>query len=94
MSRTGSDCIVSAKVVPEHKISKKLYTVTCKIDEQNDSIIYATCEDCPASAGIFITNIIEILRYHLSEPVLTYTICFYRRLQAFSFTIILVGKQK
>ncbi|XP_047042280.1 uncharacterized protein LOC124646217 isoform X2 [Helicoverpa zea] len=51
VSRTGSDCIVSAKVVPEHRISNKLYTVKCKIDEQDNNIINATCEDCPASAG-------------------------------------------
>lgn len=52
VSRTGSICTVSAKVVPEHRISKKLYTVTCEIDEQNDTVINATCKDCPASTGI------------------------------------------
>ncbi|KAJ8713708.1 hypothetical protein PYW07_014078 [Mythimna separata] len=51
VSRTGSECTVTAKIVPEHRISKKLYTVKCNIDEHNDVIIDSVCEDCAASAG-------------------------------------------
>ena len=51
VKRTGSECTVQAKIVPEHRISKKLYTVTSNIDEHNDVVVDSVCEDCAASAG-------------------------------------------
>ena len=60
ISRTGSECIVKAKIVPEHRIANKLYTVTCKIDEQHDTITDSSCDDCAAAEGqlFYSSNII------------------------------------
>nr|XP_049698250.1 uncharacterized protein LOC126055020 [Helicoverpa armigera]XP_049703640.1 uncharacterized protein LOC126056088 [Helicoverpa armigera] len=81
VSRTGSDCIVSAKVVPEHRISNKLYTVKCKIDEQDNNIINATCEDCPASAGGCKHSLLLLfwLAKKTSEPSSTAVQCYWNK---------------
>ncbi|XP_063390036.1 uncharacterized protein LOC134675637 [Cydia fagiglandana] len=53
IQRNDTECILRAKVVPETKLRKKNYIVTVEIDEKNNKVIDATCDndDCPASAG-------------------------------------------
>ncbi|XP_073948111.1 uncharacterized protein [Choristoneura fumiferana] len=46
-----AECIVRAKVVPEHKITKKYYVVTIHLDEKDKNVTDASCDGCPASAG-------------------------------------------
>lgn len=49
--REGTECKVKARVVPEHRVNNKPYTVVCKINEVDDVIIDSICEDCAAAAG-------------------------------------------
>jgi hypothetical protein len=51
MKRVNTECTVRAKVVPEHRITKKYYLVTIHLDESNNNVIDATCDGCSASAG-------------------------------------------
>ncbi|KAL0830148.1 hypothetical protein ABMA28_003605 [Loxostege sticticalis] len=37
--------------IPEHKVRSKQYTVSVIVNEEEEKIISALCEDCPAAAG-------------------------------------------
>ncbi|CAH0599465.1 unnamed protein product [Chrysodeixis includens] len=81
VGRTGSKCTVTAKIVPEHRISKKLYTVTCNIDEHNDVIIDSVCEDCAASGGGCKHSLLLLfwLAKKSSEPSSTAVECYWNK---------------
>lgn len=49
LCREGGECHVKARIVPEHKVNNKPYTVVCKINEVDDVIVDSTCEDCAAN---------------------------------------------
>lgn len=49
--RNGRICTVKGKITPEHKVRAKPYSISCTIDEENEEITYAECDDCPASQG-------------------------------------------
>ncbi|XP_017298545.1 uncharacterized protein LOC108252092 [Diaphorina citri] len=44
-------CTVKGRITPEHRLRATPYNVICVIDEENEEIIDAQCEDCPASEG-------------------------------------------
>lgn len=44
-------CTVKGRITPEHRLRATPYKVICVIDEENEEIIDARCEDCPASEG-------------------------------------------
>ncbi|KAI5721279.1 hypothetical protein M8J77_020779 [Diaphorina citri] len=51
LRRDGSMCTVKGRITPEHRLRATPYKVICVIDEENEEIIDARCEDCPASEG-------------------------------------------
>lgn len=51
--RYGSLCEVRSKVVPEHKLSSKYYTVTVYLNESDNTITDTSCDGCAAAAGKF-----------------------------------------
>ncbi|CAH1640539.1 unnamed protein product [Spodoptera littoralis] len=81
VSRTGSNCVVKARIVPEHRISDKLYTVLCQIDEMNDVIVDSVCQDCAASAGGCKHSLLLLfwLEKRSSEPSPTETCCYWNK---------------
>ncbi|KAI5750303.1 hypothetical protein M8J76_014477 [Diaphorina citri] len=51
LRRDGSMCTVKGRITSEHRLRATPYNVICVIDEENEEIIDAQCEDCPASEG-------------------------------------------
>ncbi|CAG9124563.1 unnamed protein product [Plutella xylostella] len=49
VKREQIQCVVKAKVVPEHKVTIKHYIVTATINEKEDEVIETTCDGCAAS---------------------------------------------
>lgn len=53
LHRAHSICTVKAEVCPEHRIRNKNYSVTVVVNEADESVDKAFCEDCAASLGMF-----------------------------------------
>ncbi|KAJ8966270.1 hypothetical protein NQ314_003638 [Rhamnusium bicolor] len=51
VKREQNVCTVKGRIVPEHKVHNKPYTVSAIFDEANDSILSCQCESCAASQG-------------------------------------------
>lgn len=51
LKRANEQCIVKAKITPEHKVSKKAYNVEAIIDEKEEKVVVCICKDCAASEG-------------------------------------------
>lgn len=47
-------CHVKARITPEHRVKAKPYSVYCIINEDEEEIIKAICEDCAACQGEFL----------------------------------------
>lgn len=54
LKREGTQCIVKARITPEHKVRKTPYNVEAIIDEENETVISCMCKDCPASEGTYV----------------------------------------
>lgn len=46
-------CYVKARITPEHRVKSKPYSVLCIIQEEDEEILKAVCEDCAACQGEF-----------------------------------------
>ncbi|XP_063366313.1 uncharacterized protein LOC134654772 [Cydia amplana] len=81
--REGGECKVKARVVPEHNVNKKPYTVVCIINENDDVIIDSTCEDptCAAAAGGCKHSLLLLfwLVKKSLEPASTSTECYWNK---------------
>lgn len=51
LKRKENTCTVMAQVCPEHKVNTKNYNVLVEIEEEDEEIKNAKCQDCAASAG-------------------------------------------
>ncbi|CAG9760297.1 unnamed protein product [Ceutorhynchus assimilis] len=51
LKRDHPQCIVKARITPEHKIRKQSYLVSVCIDEECHKVIDVKCNDCEASEG-------------------------------------------
>ena len=49
--RQNSICTVQAKICPEHRVRNKNYSAQVVINEDEETIIKAECQDCAASLG-------------------------------------------
>ncbi|XP_073964659.1 uncharacterized protein [Choristoneura fumiferana] len=81
IKRGNTECFVRAKVVPEHKITKKYYLVTIHLDEKSSNIIDATCDGCPASAGGCKHTLVMLywLQKKAAEPSSTSVDCYWAK---------------
>jgi hypothetical protein len=79
IKRKNNICVVKAKITPEHSISKPPYKISCVIDEKNERIKSAKCEDCAASEG-GCKHAIALLFWLLrrsQDPTTTDVICYW-----------------
>ncbi|KAF2881748.1 hypothetical protein ILUMI_24445 [Ignelater luminosus] len=51
VKRENFICTVRARICSEHRVRSKPYSVQVKINEKNEEIVKASCNDCAASAG-------------------------------------------
>lgn len=51
VKKVNSEYVIKGKICPEHRVSKKSYTVTMIVDTTTETVSSVTCEDCPASQG-------------------------------------------
>lgn len=51
VKRIGSECIVRAKITPEHKVRGKGYDVIFRCNEDEEAIKEVHCMDCEAALG-------------------------------------------
>ncbi|CAG9773664.1 unnamed protein product [Ceutorhynchus assimilis] len=78
LKRDHPQCIVKARITPEHKIRKQSYLVSVCIDEECHKVIDVKCNDYEASEGSFqatapIINSDHFLQF--AKTVLTPEIC-------------------
>ncbi|CAG9765631.1 unnamed protein product [Ceutorhynchus assimilis] len=81
LKRDHPQCIVKARITPEHKIRKQSYLVSVCIDEECHKVIDVKCNDCEASEGGCkhgIALIFWLLRRHL-HPSVTSTVCYWKK---------------
>ncbi|KAJ8679197.1 hypothetical protein QAD02_014984 [Eretmocerus hayati] len=74
-------CTVEAKVCPEHTINTKNYNVIVRIDEQEEIISKAECQDCTASQGgcKHAVAFIAWLYRKSQEPPPTSVACYWKK---------------
>lgn len=81
VKREQIQCVVKAKVVPEHKVTIKHYIVTATINEKEDEVIETTCDGCAASEGGCKHTLLLLywLAKRSSEPASTSVQCYWRK---------------
>lgn len=53
LKRDDNKCIVKCRICPEHKVRSKNYTVVVEVDEADEKILIAQCQDCVAAEGSY-----------------------------------------
>ncbi|KAI5719675.1 hypothetical protein M8J76_000484 [Diaphorina citri] len=74
-------CYVKARITPEHRVKSKPYSVLCIIQEEDEEILKAVCEDCAACQGGCKHAIAFVTWLHRRtlEPSVTQTVCYWRK---------------
>lgn len=72
---------MKCKICPEHKVRLKQYTVTVLVDEQEEKVKSALCEDCPAAAGGCKHAVAFLMWLHrrTEEPACTSVECYWKK---------------
>lgn len=81
VKRDNALCTVKCRVTPEHRVRTKPYTVYAIINENEEKIVEAKCEDCAASLG-GCKHIICFLMWLIKrteEPPVTSVTCYWAR---------------
>ncbi|KAI5701528.1 hypothetical protein M8J76_005518 [Diaphorina citri] len=81
IKREGSLCTIKGKITPEHKLRVTPYSQICVINEQDEEILNARCEDCPASEGGCKHRIAFIMWVHRrsEEPSPTEVVSYWKK---------------
>ncbi|XP_047986759.1 uncharacterized protein LOC125226722 [Leguminivora glycinivorella] len=81
LKRDNTTCIVRAKVVPEHKITKKYYLVTVHINENENTIVDTECDGCNARTGGCKHTLVVLywLEKKSTEPSPTSVQCYWNK---------------
>ncbi|XP_026322183.1 uncharacterized protein LOC113231862 [Hyposmocoma kahamanoa] len=81
VKRDDEICTVKCKICPEHKVRLKQYTVTVLVDEQEEKVKSALCEDCPAAAGGCKHAVAFLMWLHrrTEEPACTSVECYWKK---------------
>lgn len=81
IKRLDHQCIVSARVAPEHRVTSTPYRVLVTINETTEKIISAECQDCAASLGGCKHAIALLFWLHRrsEEPSPTEVLCYWKK---------------
>ncbi|CAG9763417.1 unnamed protein product [Ceutorhynchus assimilis] len=81
LKRENNICLVKCKICPEHRVRAKNYTVIMEVNEAEESILKAQCQDCAASEGGCKHAIAFVMWVHRrsEEPSPTETISYWKK---------------
>ena len=78
LKREGFLCTVKAAICPEHKATKKNYSVFCIIDEEQQIIKDMQCLTCAAARGyILVWVLIRLDNLYIIKLVNNNNLCYY-----------------